>query len=170
MNFLLIFFILVILVLIFLQDLKERAVSWYFFPMLFILVILYRLPAGGLDRIIECTGINALFLLVQLIMVSLYFSIKRRELVNITREYLGFGDILFLLVITPLFTPVLYMLFYLSSLLLIVVVVVLMKMVKDYQKTIPLAGLQALLLSGLLLADLYVVKLDDHRILNYLFR
>ncbi len=169
MNFLLIFAILVVLVLIFWQDLKERAVSWYFFPMLFVLIFLYRMPSEGLEKIIEFAGINTLFLLIQLVMVSLYFSLKNRGWINITKKYLGIGDILFLLVITPLLTPVLYVLFYLISLLLIVVVAMLIKFVKNYQKTIPLAGLQALLLGGLLLTDMYVIKFDDQYILNYLF-
>ena len=168
MEILLIFSILVVLVLIFWQDLKERAVSWYFFPMLFVLVFFYRIPSIGLERIIEITGINTLFLFIQLVMVSLYFSLKNREWVNITKEHLGIGDVLFLFVITPLLTPVLYVLFYLSSLFLIVVVAMFMKVIKKYQKTIPLAGLQALLLGGLLLMDLYVIKFDDQYILNYL--
>ncbi len=168
MEILLIFSILVVLVLIFLQDLKERAVSWYFFPMLFVLVFLYRIPSEGLEKIIEITGINTLFLFVQLVMVSLYFSLKNREWINITKEHLGIGDVLFLFVITPLLTPVLYVLFYLISLLLIVVVTMLVKVIKNYQKTIPLAGLQALLLSGVLLTDMYVIKFDDQYILNYL--
>lgn len=169
MDFLLIFAILVVLVLIFWQDMKDRAVSWYFFPILFVLVFLYKIPSEGLEKIIEFAGINTLFLLIQLVMVSLYFSLKNREWVNITKEYLGIGDVLFLFVITPLLTPVLYVLFYLISLLLIVVVAMLVKIIKNYNKTIPLAGLQALLLSGLLLTDIYVIKFDDQYILNYLF-
>ncbi|MBO9702119.1 MAG: hypothetical protein J7604_18060 [Sporocytophaga sp.] len=169
MDFLLIFAILVVLVLIFWQDLRERAVSWYFFPLLFVLVFLYRIKSAGVESLVENIGINSLFLLVQLVMVSLYFSLKNREWVNITKEYLGIGDVLFLFVITPLFTPVLYVMFYLISLFLIVVVAMLVKVIKNYQKTIPLAGLQALLLSGLLLTDIYVIKFDDQYILNYLF-
>jgi len=169
MDFLLIFAILVVLVFIFWQDLKERAVSWYFFPMLFVLVFLYRMKSVGLESLVENIGINTLFLLVQLVMVSLYFSLKNRVWVNITKEYLGIGDVLFLFVITPLFSPVLYVMFYLISLLLIVAVAITVKIIKDYQKTIPLAGLQALLLSGLLLTDIYVIKFDDQYILNYLF-
>jgi hypothetical protein len=170
MKLLLISSLLIVLVFIFLQDLKERAVNWYFFPLLLVFAILYKKGSTNMEILLENICFNVLFLFIQLGMLSLYFSLKKREWTNITREYLGVGDILFLLVIAPLFTPVLYILFYVISLFLIVLATVLIKMIKDFQKTIPLAGLQSLMLGSFLLTDLYLVKIDDSCILNYLYK
>lgn len=125
------------------EDFKYRAIHWWW------LLIL----AGG---ILTCrpwsmaqVAINWGFLLSQFILLTLYFSIKQKSFTNIIDQFLGLGDILFLLVIALLFSPINFLLFFVVSLLLTLFFFL------GYQylfaspsspKTIPLAGALATLL------------------------
>ncbi len=151
-----------VLSFIFFQDLKDRAVSWYFFPLLFLFTFLLRLQKIDITSCLLDCGLNMLFVIVQLVMVWGYFSVKSRKFVNITKDYLGIGDILFLLAITPLFSPVVFVLFYVTSLLVIVISIILIRLVKanknDY---IPLAGLQSALLIPIIVVDVFYKSISD---------
>ena len=46
---------------------------------------------------------NLLFLIIQLLLVMLYFALKKRRLVNILDTYIGLGDMLFFALVALLF-------------------------------------------------------------------
>jgi len=145
--------ILLVLGMIFVQDIKSRAVHWVLFPVLLLLFVAERyLQQTRLAESWQAVLINIGFLLTLLLIVSAYFSFREGRWVNITVQLLGWGDILFLFSITFYLSVLNFLFFYIGSLILILLgwtVWQLSKKNKD--KHIPLAGLQALLL-GLFLA------------------
>src|SRR5687767_2383089 len=110
--------IIMTLLYLFYQDWKYRAVYWYVFPVLFCLLSVHSLQGLTFNQLIIHSAYNLGFLLIQLVLLSLYFSVKHKRLVNITHEFLGWGDVLFLLCITCAFSPFNYLLFYVSSLII----------------------------------------------------
>jgi len=164
--------ILIILVLsaIFFQDLKSRSVYWFWFP---VLVCLFFIDGHPVHEW-RSTSVSLLFIGVQLLLVTLYFSVKQQQWVDISKELLGWGDILFL-VSTAFYLSVLnYLLFYISSLIIICAFVLVKRIFsgKNNQQ-IPLAGLQALILIVFLVVQLSDKNIDltsDNWLLHYLYK
>lgn len=86
-------------------------------------------------------GLNIGFILVQLLLLSLYFSIKNRCWTNIADTLLGWGDIVFFFLLC-LMLPTLHLIwFYTLSLFAVLVGFLIYKgLTKSTIKTIPLAG------------------------------
>lgn len=135
--------LLILLILIFIQDMRFRAVSWVLFPMITLLFFLINSNESKLTSV----SFNLLFLAAQIFFLWLYFSLKHRKPVNIFSQYIGLGDVLFLCAITFYFSPINFLFFYISSLILIILYVLIQKlMFANSNNAIPLAGLQALLM------------------------
>jgi hypothetical protein len=131
----------ILLLLIVVEDFKHRAVRWWFFPLLGIVVLGIEFN----NLIILDIVVNGCFILTQLALLSLYFSIKEKKVVNITRHYLGWGDILLWLVACLLFASLNFMFFFMGSLLFTTLVVLVWRVtkIKPTMTTVPLAGIQA---------------------------
>jgi hypothetical protein len=115
----------------------------------------------NLYSLLISSGTNLFFLLVQLVLLTLYFSIKRRKLVNISSELLGWGDVLFCVVACFLFSPVNYLFFYTGSSFLAILLVVAGRLWnKLFFQTIPLAGIQACIVAILLCIQLIYAEID----------
>lgn len=141
------------LVFIFYQDLRYKAVYWICFPILALLLFSLKFwETGFLNTIIDA-GYGLLFLLIQLLVLWGYFSIKHRRAVDITNDHLGWGDILFLVVLTLYLSPGNYILFYISSLFLVLIYALCTAYLqkKHAGKHIPLAGLQAFLFAMIII-------------------
>jgi len=135
------------------QDFKQRSVYALWFPILVLLFCISRLySAASIRDVLLSTGANLLFLGLQFIMLTAYFSIKARCAVNITTGLLGWGDVLFLASLA-FYLPVLsFVAFYLLSLVFALAAWLFWKSASgSSQKQIPLAGLQSLLLVCLLM-------------------
>jgi hypothetical protein len=141
--------ILIVLILsaIFFQDLKSRSVYWFWFPLLMVLFIAaaYGLHHKPMNEILASSLTNMGFILLQLLLVSLYFSIKNKRLINITKDLLGWGDVLFLLSIAFYLSLLNYILFYIFSLLAVLLLWLISLLFHKKHEQIPLAGLQAIL-------------------------
>lgn len=126
------------LLVIMVQDIQVRAISWWTIPW----VLLASLFHAWGDVFWEWRWllINWLFVGVQGLGVSLYFSMKHRRWVDITEQYLGIGDVLFFLAIAPLFSPLHFCCFFIGALLLILMGVGLARLGRGALETIPLAG------------------------------
>jgi hypothetical protein len=117
------------------------------------------------------SGYNMAFLLVQFLLLAVYFSVRAGTIVNITSGYLGWGDILFLLCIAFYLSPINYFVFYILSLLLVLMLVLISTSLSKRSKTIPLAGLQAFLFALVFIADWYIDVFNitnDYWLLTYL--
>jgi len=114
--------VLFILIIIVYQDFKYKAVSWVIFPVLLILSLYLGFIQIGWQSLWAYFLINFGFLFIQFFLLTIYISVKNKKLTDLTKGYLGLGDILFLLVLCLFFSPVNYILFYLFSLITILIV------------------------------------------------
>jgi hypothetical protein len=145
--------IITLLLLIFTEDMQSRSVHWFFFPLLALALIAYRyltLTASFSD-LFKSVSLNLAFLVVQLAVVSAYFSIKHKRIIDITSGLLGWGDILFVTCIAFYLAVLPFILFYITSLIVVLSFwLVYQSISKKKNQAIPLAGLQAILFAVLL--------------------
>jgi Flp pilus assembly protein protease CpaA len=145
--------VLSLLALVWMQDLRYRAVSWVIFPLLLLGVAALRLLSGEpLADAWPAVVVNSGILLMILLLLTLYVLIKYRKLVNITDQYLGSGDILFFGV-TAFALSILNFLFFLVTSLICTGLLQLVWWAVNKNKHVPLAGLQALFLLFFLSSD-----------------
>jgi hypothetical protein len=138
-----------------------------------LLVWLYALENKELNGLPHLVLFNWAFLTLQLLLVSIYFSLKSKRWTVVTGDLLGWGDILFLLCPAVYLSTADFLAFYILSLAVIVVLVSLWQILPGKKiTTIPLAGLQAILFGGLLCAEwwLNAFKFMDGRWLNLIAR
>jgi hypothetical protein len=150
------FLIIACLWMVFAQDIRFRAVSWFFFPALAILYVSRGLAAGiYVKELLLNSALNLGFLLLVFALVWLYISLRHRRLIRLPDRLIGWGDILFLLCICFYFTLLNFILFYITSLFLVIIFWLVWTRYKPQaaKRHIPLAGLQALILSIFLMVD-----------------
>ncbi|HAD95776.1 MAG TPA: hypothetical protein DCG19_00140 [Cryomorphaceae bacterium] len=140
---------MVVLLLIFYQDLRYRGVSWYLFPLGLVLLLIStwsgREPGVfWLDMVLN-TG----FLAFQLALLTVYFAWKRVSFRQLWNEYMGIGDVLFFLILAIVLPFPFFPVFMIASLLLST----LLGIIVFRRSTVPLAGLQALFLLVFLLLE-----------------
>jgi hypothetical protein len=114
--------------------------------LLFIVIFISTLLEKNVQMAARYTLLNSVFLLVQLAIVFIYFWIKRGKISGITHKLIGWGDILFLFVVTPGFSLPLYVLYMTTGMLLTLLVYLLVHLfypinLRSYP--IPLAGIMA---------------------------
>ncbi|MEN0052347.1 MAG: hypothetical protein AAGC65_01695 [Mucilaginibacter sp.] len=161
---------LLLLAVVYLQDMRYRGVSWIIFSLLFVAVVAVRHFSGqSLAVVGESLLVNMGVLTVILSLLILYLLLKHLRFVNITEQYLGWGDIFFFLILALYLSVLNFLFFFVVSLLFTGVChAVFVGFNKD--KYIPLAGFQALLLMLLLAADWWYFHLgvmDDYWLLRY---
>jgi hypothetical protein len=98
--------------------------------------------------------LNSGFLVLQMVIVSAWFSFKQKKWVNVTAELLGWGDILLLLSLVFYLSFLNYLFFYIASLLIILPLWIAWQFISNKKDTqVPLAGLQSLVMGFCLMAD-----------------
>jgi len=137
--------LLLLLLLIALQDFKDRAISWWTIPLSVMLYFFYLGDLGALNW----TDIfwNLLLIGMNFLVLTLYFSIKKKKLLNIIDHFIGLGDLLFFLVCAFMFSFPNFVFFLCISFgtsILFFAISQTIKKEKDFQ--IPLAGVMSILL------------------------
>ncbi|WP_147425724.1 hypothetical protein [Mucilaginibacter gracilis] len=145
---------------IFKQDMRSRAVYWYWFPILTILFLVQGIKQKPFPEILATSAMNIGFVLLQLLLISVYFSIKNKRAVNITHSLLGWGDILFLLCIATYLSTINYILFYILSLVIVIIMTGIYLLFHKKAEQIPLAGLQAMIFIVCLILDWLSPRID----------
>lgn len=120
------------------QDCKERSISTWTIPWILATALWYAFSHPFWE--VWFLSFNWGFLAIQLLGLTLYFSLKEGKWINITRKYLGLGDILFFIAISPLFSPVQYVFFFIGSLIVTLLMVFLYNHLVRPIPTIPLAA------------------------------
>jgi hypothetical protein len=135
------------------QDFSSRSVHWIYFPLLTMAGVFYTLSSiHSVSQLLYNTACNTAFLLLQFSILQLYFIISRGAATRIIDHKIGWGDLLFLLAAGFFFSPGSFILFYLVSLAFSLIIGLIMTRLKSAKHhSVPLAGLQALALSTLLL-------------------
>ena len=139
------------------QDFKHRTISWYLIPLLIITFIYRVYNTNETSTFWVHSAFNFVFVLAQLILLTIYMSIKKMKLVNIINTYLGLGDVLFFLVICLALSPLNFVLFYLAGMLFTAIGhLIYTGIVKKPNREIPLAGSMALLFIFLIFINLLI--------------
>ena len=136
-----------VLLFVFIQDLKFKAVYWVLFPFIFALALFSSWNELSLAQL----GLNALSLFTLLLGLTLYLTLKERKLVNPTQGYFAWGDIFFLISILPLFNLYSYLFYFISGTLFVLTVHSILLLLKKANKEIPYAGYMSIYLVGVLL-------------------
>lgn len=139
---------LLVLGIIVYQDFKERAVSWFLYPILLGIFIFSGIGQKNMLIVLENFFLNLGFIAFQLLTLFIYFSIKNKRLTNIVNTHLGIGDILFMVAIAAGFSLINYIIFQVISFVIVVFGFGILKMAnKNADPEIPLAGAMALFLT-----------------------
>jgi hypothetical protein len=136
-------FISIILIFIIYQDLKTRTIHVLLpvFVFIFSLTINFYSDYLTFNMIIKNIG----FVVINILGLVFYFSIKNKSFFNPIDKSIGLGDILFFLSITPLFNLNCFVLFFvLSFVFSLILHLVLSK--NNKKNTIPLAGYMSIFL------------------------
>lgn len=131
--------LLVLLFLIFLQDLKFRAIH-IMLPVLIFIVGLYVFYQSNYDSSILLQ--NILFLVITFFGLYLYLVIKHKKLIN-PFHLVGIGDFLFFVAIIPYFSTANYILYFITGMLFSILSFLIIKLTSK-TNLVPLAGLLAL--------------------------
>lgn len=148
MQFFLLFASIAVLSWVTYEDLRYRAVSWWCFPVLFLLLSFDACQNSHWQAWFQMLLINIGFVSIQLALVSLYFSVKHRKLVLLTNGFLGWGDVLFFFCFCGAMTTLFFVAFYITSLIGSLLLAAFISPIR--KNGIPLAGLQALFLMPVL--------------------
>ncbi len=140
------FLIILILSAIATQDFRSRSVNVFFFPLLALLLVFEKITDAGVPGIEWRTiVVNLIFLFFQLLVLTVYFSARKKTLVSLTSDLLGWGDVLLLLCCALYFSVLNFVFFYIASLFFSILVWVIFRMFKKQQAGhVPLAGLQGI--------------------------
>lgn len=116
------------------QDVKYRGVHWSVFLLLLASAVIYR---SGL--IWANVGYNLIFITLLMSALTLYLSLKQGHIVVITRGFFSWGDILFLVVLAPLFEWRSYLIFFTFGTICVLLVHGIVHLFK-HQESVPYAG------------------------------
>ncbi len=153
-----IFILYIVLGLIFWQDIRYRGVHWFLFPVLLTTAVFFNWSQLEWSNLV----LNLAFLSLLLLGLTLYLSLKLGRIVNITRGYFSWGDILFLIAIIPLFEWKQYMFIFITGTIASLILHLAASIIKP-RKTVPFAGYMALVL----LCSLPLLKSINIAWLNY---
>lgn len=132
------------------QDIKYRAITWYAFPLLAVALFVLDRQVTALEILV-----NIGFVTFNYISATLIVSLRYGRLINLLEAHIGLGDILLLVCLAFYFPPINFFAFYFSSLLLISLGAgIYIKLKNPPNFTVPLAGLQSVLLGCLILFSL----------------
>lgn len=164
--------LMVLMMVVAIQDFRDRAISAYLPLLVFISSFLYAYCWVETRELATITALNISLLLFQFAILYLYVRIFKKA-DSLTESYLGWGDILFLLALSPLFSPLNFIIFNLLAFVLVAVGYLLYTQInKNANKHIPLAGLFALLLGPALLiikiTNMQYEVYNDYWLLNKL--
>lgn len=149
-----------VLLFIFFQDIKLRAVYWFLFPIVLALSFWIGMENNNLENILFSLS----FFIFAMGFLTLYMSIRQRKIINITKGFFSWGDILFLIAIIPLFSFHLYLLFFTLGTIMTLVVHGIVLIVSKGEKTIPFAGYMSVFLTSYLIFDTQI----NHFIIQYI--
>jgi hypothetical protein len=137
------------------QDFKERAVNLYLLLVTGILIAIHSFFSEPGKLIFLYTIINVSFLVLDLVILWIYFSVKNKKGISLTKHYLGWGDILFLSFLCIAFNPVFYILFLLATCLISIVLYGIKHLKKTEKTTIPFAGILAIGYAVVLIFEIF---------------
>ncbi len=139
-------YILLITTLLFVLyfDVRKRKIHVILPILIFCFAIFINYTSNDLQLINILFNVG--FLIINILGLTLYFSLKTKALFNPIDRAIGLGDIVFFVAITPLFEFKTFVLFFIAGLLFSLFLHLILLLFKK-MKTIPLAGYLSLFLA-----------------------
>ena len=138
---------LIVLLTIFLQDVKERKVYWFLFPLAAAALAWLNFQQLGLSLFSIHSAINLGIISMIMVILFLYAHLKMRRSL---REVFGLGDLLFFVAISFALPSVSFIVLFVGSILFSGV----LHLVRRHQeRTVPLAGYMALFFACCLIVN-----------------
>ena len=151
MEYLILIALFIVFGLITYQDIKFRHIHFILPLLVFAFAYMIRKETLNHIEMAKSTG----FLVANFMMISCYFSLKSKKLINPFKTLIGIGDLIFLMGVLPLFSFRNYILFFISGMLFSLLLYASFR--KQYvQQTIPLAGYLSLYIILLLCLDFFI--------------
>jgi len=122
--------------LIFYQDVKERLVWWFLFPIIGLISGILYVFETSFELFLYSILFNSIFILILLTVLYLYTKLKMK--IDI-KESIGLGDILLFFALTCTFSLISFITLFVFSLILSLLLHLILSK-NDAQKTVPLAG------------------------------
>lgn len=140
--------LIVMLIPIVIEDFRFRRISLVWLIGIFITATILQINSGlAFLTITKNVVLNLSIIAVNYLVLTIYFSFKNKRLINIQNQYLGIGDTIFIVSLSFLFSPLNFVCFLVFSLFFTLLFTLFVRLASPEKfKTIPLAGLQALLL------------------------
>ena len=129
------------------QDLRYRILDIKYAIILLVLCCWYNAkhPLLNYKDALAIIG----FIVLNILALLLYFSVKEKRFTNPIDVKIGLGDIVFFLAVIPLFITRHYILFFISGLLFSLLIATTLKVISKKNKPLPLAGYLSIYLSGI---------------------
>ncbi len=143
------FILICVLLVIFFQDLKERKVSLIAIIAIILLGVYLHFQNSVLEVFVLASLINLFVLLFIGVLLFLYTSFKLQKKLH---EAIAIGDFLFFFFLAISFPTITFLVLFSISLIFSLILFLILKP-KLKHKTVPLAGLQALFLSLVLMLN-----------------
>lgn len=130
-----------LLILIFFQDVKDRLVYWFLYPLVGLLAYIINSREIGIWPSITNAAFNLLLTVFVLGCSYTYVAVvKKRKFLN---ESIGAGDVLFFICLPFTFAPIAFIILFIFSLIFSLLLHLIFK-AGQADKTVPLAGYMAL--------------------------
>ena len=134
------------------QDFRDRAVQWFLFPILGIVLGVLHLQYSSLELFLLFSLTNILLVSGVLIVLFLYTKqIMKSKFLNVS---FGLGDALFFYALSLGFPTITFVLLFVGSILFSLLLFLFLKKTKGIN-TVPLAGLMGLFLIGVFVINLW---------------
>ncbi len=144
------------------QDFRTRLISPLVLLVLGVALALAGSAQASWTEIGTCFLINLAFIATQLLLLTLWFSVRQRKFVSIFDTHIGLGDIFFFVAIALAFAPVNFIFFYALGLASTLLVVILLLLLRKTITSIPLAAALAIPLMILCCWRIYQPQLQFH--------
>ena len=141
--------ILIFFIIIF-QDIEERKVYWFLYPLIGILVFVIQINESNFLLATINSLVNLLFISIILLVCYFYAKLKLKK--HFTKDVIGIGDILFFIFISFSFASISFVVLFVFSLLFSLLLHLFFKN-KNIDKTVPLAGYMSLFF-----ANIYIIS------------
>ena len=133
-----------------LQDFRSRSISAWLLPAITFALLVASVGANEWQLLFSNFIVNVLLLSLQFVALWLVISIRRKSWTNIINTYIGTGDILLLVCLTPFFSILNYSILFVASILIALFGAVIQRSFsRNANEYIPFAGILSIPLIAL---------------------
>ena len=154
--------LIILLTIIVIQDFKSRSIHWVTLPPLFLGLYFYTFDYITISDLL----LNLSFLVIIFTSMVIYLRFRQKEWINPTKEFFGWGDILFLIAITPAANFRSFMFLFIIGAVFSLVLSVSIRIFNKSFDTIPFAGMFSVFMIFYLIYKYFHPEFSFYKLLN----